>query len=874
MVPRSTFDRLPDDKRFTNSQDNGENIFVFNLSEDKAAPNGTGTSTDAFTRVLSTQEEQVAQPQPVTEGNPYIFYVPAYMPAQSMPSASYPQTSYPQDSAQSTGWYAQSSIQDSGTFMQNPAQDTGAYMQNPVQDTGAFMQNPTQDTGAFMQNPTQATGTYMQNPVQDTGAFMQNAAQNSGWNSQDTSQNTGWYGQGPSLDTGWYTPNPLQDTGSFMQSSAQNTGWQPQSPNQNTGAILSIAAQNTGEYRAATAGQKTGTYTKASEQNTVQSPLSSPDANSSDKTGVTGESRKKKRHIGLIVFLLLVVVFLALCGGIAFAGYNFYQSVERIQNEAAPLSTTANDFVEAVISGNTEKMQTTSNQIISSLSNIKSEVDTPLWELAEKLPAYGSDVKAARELVNFADNVVQGILVPTLPTLINYPRQSLYANGNINGPALQSYCDIFVQLGPAVAQAARKAGSLPHSDHFDQINTIVDQIQEPLNIASSLLNDNSALVRELPYILGCYGERHYLVVAMNNCEIKSLGGFAGAFIPVTVTNGHVSIGSVISRESFDEYGIYYDFSYAKEALFNDRLGNVAGDVTIIPDFPRACYVWNEMFAANFGITYDGIIALDPFVLQYIVGVFGDTQIPDGDILTGDNAARILLHDTYYYWPNNNNLQDEYFALAAGAVVNKIVSTGINNIDFSNLFEALMRAINEHRLIVWFADPGEEEICRTLGCSGELYNDVKTPVLGVYFNDDSWSKIDWWIHEETSIGEPWVNENGTATYPVTTILSNDMTWNDVYTAPEYMLAHYGYVNSRGDMSTIMYLFAPMGGYFTDLITSSGSMSLAYYGDHEVLWSLFRLGPGEQVVLTYNVTVPAEAEVPLTTHITPTAETARH
>ena len=102
----------------------------------------------------------------------------------------------------------------------------------------------------------------------------------------------------------------------------------------------------------------------------------------------------------------------------------------------------------------------------------------------------------------------------------------------------------------------------------------------------------------------------------------------------------------------------------------NTLGYTMGDVTMTPDYPRAAQLASDMQKAIVGDDIDGVFAVDPVFLQYMLGIVGSTQLPDGTVVDGSNAAKVLLHDIYWNYPVEE--QDAIFAAVAGSAFNKIV----------------------------------------------------------------------------------------------------------------------------------------------------------------------------------------------------------
>lgn len=606
-----------------------------------------------------------------------------------------------------------------------------------------------------------------------------------------------------------------------------------------------------------------------------------PGAHSAVKPQMVGSSPytkaeppKKKDH--RVAIIIVVFVLLALIAIGVFAGVNanaFMNSVQQVRTKAQALMPAADSLVSAVKDGRTQDIQMSAQTLIDGVAEIRSETDSSLWQLAEKVPVYGEDVRAGRELVAAADDAMKSILTPALPTLINYPKQSLYGGGALNGEAIKAYSNLGMSLSLAVDQLSNRVNAI-HAPNIDQINELVTQVGEPLDTASSLLDEVAPYLSNLPNILGCYSDRTYLVIAQNPSEIRSTGGYFGAMAPVMIHNGSVSVGNINGVQVFEENAAYTytDLSYEEGGLF-DSMGVHIGNLAAIADFSQAATAVNKLWTNGVGMSFDGIIALDPTVLQDLVGMFGDVTLSNGMTLTGTNTAKAILHDTYQYYSQNED-QDLVFAEAAYAILDKIMDASLDNFDASKLLDIIKTCMDERRLLVWMSNPTEQALMDELGCTGRLFEDPTTPVVGIYLNDSTWSKFAWWLTSSTVVGEGVPNADGTMTYQVTTVIGNAATWEEVYNSNRYVTGYNGEKRDVGDMITTVYIFAPAGGYISDAwISEYTDVVYSAYHDRPAIFAIIHNEPGETTAINYYVTVSAQAQQPLATFTTPTAEKAR-
>ncbi len=210
----------------------------------------------------------------------------------------------------------------------------------------------------------------------------------------------------------------------------------------------------------------------------------------------------------------------------------------------------------------------------------------------------------------------------------------------------------------------------------------------------------------------------------------------------------------------------------------------------------------------------------------------------------------------------------------------------------------------------------------LGCAGALKDDPAEPELGVYFADETWSKISWYFSSSTHVDEGVKNSDGTTSYRVTTTMTNNLTLAEAANQVDYITGYHpnkknthvdeGVKNSDGTTSyrvtTTMtnnltlaeaanqvdyitgyhpnkknragmfmhvYLVAPAGGSISNISTEGGDFSPQPFTEMPYnQWTFFTASPvlagGETITISYDVTVSAEAEQPLMVRTTPTAQ----
>ena len=587
--------------------------------------------------------------------------------------------------------------------------------------------------------------------------------------------------------------------------------------------------------------------------------------------------RPHRRHTVPFVILGLLIGVLV---GLGVYGGMLFSSLQRVKAQATELVPAAQHVVNAVKTGDDSGLASNVQTLQSGLQSIDSELNGSLWTIAAHVPVYGQDVTNARKLLSVCSDAVDGILVPLASTLAANPIDSIVQDGNINGPSVQALCDALSGVTPAITSAIDGFNSVG-TFHVTQINDMLDQLHGPLKTAGNLLDENGDLIRMLPDILGCNGPRNYLVIAQNNVEVRATGGFPGAMALVTLDNGQIAYGDVQPVTILNTDYTSIVITPEESAIFGGSLGGVPGNMNYTPDFSRAADLWSQAWLRDLGQQLDGIVALDPVLFGRIFALTGQTiTLADGTVVDGSNFAAAMMHDTYWDYNSlameNGSDADEMmnarFADSATRAVDAI-KQAMPTLNKKALLATIRQGIAEGRFSAWSNNPDEENLIKKLGFAGTLYDDPTAPVLGVYLNDDTWSKMSWWLTLSTSIDSSQRNADGSTTYHVTTTLGSTMTGEEADSASSYIIGSNPLKRDNSDIITWMYLVAPASSSISNVqVGGSGELSMtdATYEGHQLSYGRSQLLAGQDVTVTYDVTVSAQATSELAVHQTPLAQ----
>lgn len=583
------------------------------------------------------------------------------------------------------------------------------------------------------------------------------------------------------------------------------------------------------------------------------------------------KGERKNRRVSAIVAAIVAVVLVAF----GVSGFMLFNSAKTVKSQAKETVEIVGGLKDKVTSGDFSTLPDDAKKIDELCSSMKKETSSPVWTMASFIPVYGGDINAARTMVDALSDVSSGALVPMADNLAQATPGKLFQDGTINVSALQAVADSLSDSSKAFKSANKKVQSIGDT-HIAQVTELVDKAKDGFATLNGAVDAAEKVAPVLPQMLGANGQtRNYLVYAMNNVEIRACGGFGGSQGLISVTDGQMSIGEFVPRIGLSEDEAVESVDEEDEALFGNHSNLYNSGNTYSPDWPRNSQRVAALWKSQYGQDVDGVIGIDPVFLQYLLGLVGNVSLPDGTVVDGTNAAKVLMHDVYWNYPVEES--DGIFASVASAAFDKILG-GIGDVDVTKLVSAVERGAEEGRLIAWMRNDDEQNAIKETGIDASLPNPddpSADPVAGVYFNNLSFSKLDWYLNADTQIGQGIKNGDGTCSYRITVTLTNIMTQEEAGKLPDYVAASAPDA-ARDDERLNVSLFAPTGGNITDLTVEGTQFGLGAATWHGIPFysGTVDLHAGETTTITYTLTTSAEAgDKPLTLRQTPTCQAAR-
>lgn len=450
------------------------------------------------------------------------------------------------------------------------------------------------------------------------------------------------------------------------------------------------------------------------------------------------KSPSRTRRVLLITAGIIALVAVAWMSWIAVRGL---MARDALQSAASQIRAAQSGGTVELL-GDLDRMSTEVGERTETAALLTSD---PLWRAAEVLPWVGPNLSAFRETSTAVDDIVRRALPPLASVARTIDADALtLRDGGLPIEELRAAQPSIAEAQSVVAGATDDVLEIETDDVLPQIGEAVAQVRDLAVEADDLLTGLDLAAQLLPSMLGADGQRNYLVLFQNNAELRAAGGIPGATSVINANAGRIDL--VEQSDSGDFAGDSGDpvlpLTDQEVSLFSSILGRYIQNATMTPDFARSGELaqarWNQVT----GQQVDGVVAIDPIALSYLLEATGPVELADGSQLTSENAVQTLLSDVYARFADQPSLQDAYFAGAAAAVFERVSSF---DGDAGAMLDALAEGVAERRILVWSGDDAEQRLLATTQLAGSLpVSDDDASRFGIYFNDATGAKMDYYL----------------------------------------------------------------------------------------------------------------------------------
>lgn len=241
-----------------------------------------------------------------------------------------------------------------------------------------------------------------------------------------------------------------------------------------------------------------------------------------------------------------------------------------------------------------------------------------------------------------------------------------------------------------------------------------------------------------PQLMGATEQRRYLILFTSPAELRGITGFFGNYADVTIDQGRIEVDEFGRRSELSEFVAKNGATCrACPQEFIDRYGRYS--IAMGPELEWGRYGWeNHTMPAHFPyiaeaamLVYpqsgerpvDGVIAVDPYVLQALMKYTGPVDVPElGVTIRPDDAASFILKDQYLIAQEDDGEFDNGSRIDAldtlgEEVIDKLLAGALPAP--SELARDIGPLVAEKRLLAWTTEPAERDLFDRIGMLGAL-----------------------------------------------------------------------------------------------------------------------------------------------------------
>jgi hypothetical protein len=512
-------------------------------------------------------------------------------------------------------------------------------------------------------------------------------------------------------------------------------------------------------------------------------------------------------------------------------------------------------------------------------ASARAATSDPIWRAYENIPVVGINLTAFRE----AAEVIDDIAVDALP-LVGELADSITlssltpSDGGIDLQPILDARPALSAVAEALTVANERAQTINTEGTISQIGAAVDELVALIDETTTIVSGLDTAAELLPPMLGVEQPRTYLLLFLNNAELRSGGGIPGALSTVVARGGQLEL---TQQSTASDLGVFTPPPLAateeEKAIFAIPVDAYMQNVTATPEFSRSAEFAQAMWAERTGEQLDGVIGIDVGALELILAAVGPIELTPDDTITADNAAELLLSEVYARFENPAD-QDAFFALAASRIFETV--TNLSG-DPGRLVEALAMAAGQQRIALWSANPVEQQRLLELELAGGLpVSSAENAVFGLYVNDSTGAKMSYYLDYSIAIAQAICREDQRPTTATTIRLRSTAPVDAATSLPRYVTGGGGFGVPPGVIRNNVHLYLPAGENVFDVRVAGESVAFSLLGHSGlvVVSQSLDLTPGELIEYTVysngaesvdrDVTVqhtPSIREVPVATDL---------
>lgn len=567
---------------------------------------------------------------------------------------------------------------------------------------------------------------------------------------------------------------------------------------------------------------------------------------------------------------MLAAVPVAVVGWLGFEAVAAKSHLEQARDSAQKTK-------DLLLSGNTDGATRLAEDAQSQARQARAATHSLPWSLISAIPVVGSPLKTTQQLSDVVLGLADDVLLPATQVGGSLSPDKLVNGNSIDVAVLRDQEPRLAELSTAASRLDASAQAITNPAYVGAIRDARSQLQEQTSKLSQLLGNTALAAKLVPSMFGGDGPRTYLMGFQTPAEARGTGGLLGGFGVLRFEDGRATVDTLAPNTELAkasaaiDLGPEFDKTYQWTNPYTDfRNSNLS------PHFPYAAEIWQSMWEGQTKQQIDGVIAVDPIALSYLLGAVGPITMPDGELITEQNVVELTMSTAYARFPpeykvfgNGDVLtlpdrRKKYLQTIAGEAVKKLLGQSQSP---RKILDALGKAASEGRIAVWSADPADQLALEETPLA-HIVPDDDAPYAHVVVNNLAGNKMDYYLRREIEVAADGCDEdrrNSTITVRLTNT-SNGKALPDAVAGLSGLIEGLPVNLPDGSMVSSVRVLATRGAQLMS-VTSNGERIAATVNSergHPSFEVQVAIPPGQSGDLVFRLTeptTPGEARVPV-------------
>lgn len=587
------------------------------------------------------------------------------------------------------------------------------------------------------------------------------------------------------------------------------------------------------------------------------------DGDNDDSAQVTEDDLDQDRfgflsRRGALIGGVVLLVIVAFGCWLAYGAFQAKSNLEAAREAAQ-------EAREALLKGNSDETAQWVDKATSHAREAQDATHSLPWNIVAAVPWLGSPFKTGQQISDVVVGLAADVLQPSADVAEALSPDRVLRDGRVNVELLRDSAPRLSEIAASASQLGDQADAISQPSYFSAMRNARTQLQSQTSDVTGLLENTDLAARLAPAMMGADGPRTYFMAFQTNAEARGTGGLLGGFGILRFDNGKPTVDKLAPNTELHAASTSIDLG----PEFNQQWGwaNAFTDFrnsNLSSHFPYAAQIWRSMWAEESGMNVDGVIAIDPVALSYILGAVGPVTMPDGERITKDNVVELTESTVYERFPTDQTARKQYLQDVASEVVTKITGP----VDSPRkLLDALGKAAGERRIAVWSASPDEQALLEETPLAHAVPDD-DAPYAEVIINNLGGNKMDYYLTRQIEYAADGC-DGETRKSTITIRLSNTAPDGPL---PEYVGGSPGIIEGTpinapsGTMLTSVTLVATKGAELAGAIANGQNVPVSRgvergHPTFEMQVGIPRGTSGEIKFLLSEPTSPGTARVPI-------------